>query len=82
MEERGNRKVKEGVVISTKMAKTVIVAVERTFPHPVYGKVIRMSKKYYAHDENASSLKEGDKVKIVESRPISKLKRWRIVREV
>lgn len=79
--ERGRRKVKTGVVVSTKMAKTVAVRVERSYPHPLYGKVVRSFKKYYAHDENSNTLKEGDIVKIVETRPISKLKRWRVVRE-
>jgi small subunit ribosomal protein S17 len=78
--ERGRRKFKTGVVISTKMAKTVTVRVERTMRHPTYGKVIRSSKKYYAHDENPGALQEGDKVTIVETRPISKLKRWRVVK--
>lgn len=77
---RGNRKVKKGVVVSTKMAKTVTVRVERTVRHPVYGKVIRLSKKYYAHDEDSNTLKEGDVVTIIETRPMSKLKRWRVVR--
>jgi small subunit ribosomal protein S17 len=77
--QRGSRKLKNGVVISTKMAKTVTVRVERTYRHPLYGKVIRLSKKYYAHAGEAHSLKEGDKVTIVETRPISKLKRWRVV---
>ncbi|NGX61547.1 MAG: 30S ribosomal protein S17 [Chlamydiae bacterium] len=77
---RGTRKTKVGVVVSTKMSKTAVVKVERTFRHPVYGKVVRSSKKYHAHDEQANTLKEGDKVTIVESRPISKLKRWRVVR--
>lgn len=79
MSERGRRKRRTGVVVSTKMAKTVTVRVERTFRHPLYGKVVRLSKKYYAHDEKADRFKEGDIVTIVESRPISKLKRWRVV---
>lgn len=79
--ERGRRKLKSGVVVSTKMAKTAVVRVERMFLHPLYGKVLRTSKKYYAHDEESHTLKEGDKVTIVETRPISKLKRWRVVRE-
>lgn len=79
--QRGNRKVKTGVVVSTKAAKTAVVRVERTYRHPLYGKVVRSTKKYHAHDEQASTLKEGDVVTIVESRPISKLKRWRVVRE-
>lgn len=74
------RRVKTGVVVSTKMAKTVTVRVERTLRHPVYGKVVRTSKKYYAHDEDSASLNMGDRVTIVESRPMSKLKRWRVVR--
>lgn len=78
--DRGRRKVRKGVVVSTKMAKTVTVRVERTMRHPQYGKVIRLSKKYYAHDEEPGTLREGDTVTIVETRPISKLKRWRVVR--
>jgi len=78
--QRGRRKLKTGVVISTKMAKTVTVRVERTFRHPLYGKVIRLSKKYYAHDEEADKRHEGDIVTIEETRPMSKLKRWRVVR--
>jgi small subunit ribosomal protein S17 len=78
--QRGRRKLRTGVVISTKMAKTVTVRVERTFRHPLYGKVIRLSKKYYAHDEEADKKQEGDIVTIVESRPMSKLKRWRVVK--
>lgn len=77
----GRRRVKTGVVVSTKMPKTVTVRVARTLRHPLYGKVIRTSKKYYAHDENSASLNEGDQVTIVESRPRSKLKRWLVVRE-
>jgi small subunit ribosomal protein S17 len=78
--QRGRRKEKVGVVISSKMAKTVTVRVERTIRHPEYGKVFRVSKKYYAHDEHADQLKEGDQVTIVETRPMSKMKRWRVVR--
>jgi len=78
--QRGRRKLRTGVVVSTKMAKTVTVSVERTIRHPHYGKVIRRSKKYYAHDEQSNTLQEGDVVTIVETRPISKLKRWRVVR--
>ena len=79
--ERGNRRVKTGVVVSTKMAKTAIVMVERTYSHPLYKKVIKARKKYYAHDENAQALKIGESVTIVESRPFSKLKRWRVVKQ-
>ena len=80
-EERNIRKIKEGVVLSTKMSKTAVVQVVMNYPHPLYGKIVSKTKKYYAHDEDASSLKEGQKVKIVECRPFSKLKRWRVVRE-
>ncbi len=79
--QKSNRKVKTGVVVSTKAAKTAVVRVERTYRHPLYGKVVRTAKKYHAHDEQASTLKEGEVVTIVESRPISKMKRWRVVRE-
>ena len=81
VKERGRRKERKGVVVSLKMAKTVIVSVERTFRHPVYDKVIKSAKKYYAHDEESHALKVGDQVTIVECRPISKLKRWRVVKE-
>ena len=78
---RGRRKVKTGVVVSTKAPKTAIVRVMRTHRHPFYGKVMRSSKNYHAHDEQANTLKKGDVVTIVESRPTSKLKRWRVLRE-
>ena len=78
--ERNLRKSKQGIVHSIKMDKTVIVKIERKLRHPVYEKVIRMTKKYYAHDEN-NTCKVGDRVTIMETRPISKLKRWRIVAE-
>jgi len=78
--ERGRRKTKQGVVTSNKMKKTVVVRVERMFRHPAYGKVIRSSKKYYAHVSQGNTLKEGDVVTIIETRPLSKLKRWRVVR--
>ena len=71
------RKVREGLVVSTKMAKTVVVAVENRKVHPLYKKAIRVTKKYKAHDEN-NACKPGDKVKIVETRPLSKEKRWRV----
>lgn len=80
-EERNNRKVKEGVVVSNKMDKTAVVKVVVNYPHPLYRKIVSKTKKYYAHDENAESLNEGDKVTIIECRPYSKLKRWRVVRE-
>ncbi len=75
--ERNVRKEKEGTVVSTKMQKTVTVRVDRTFLHPEYPKVITRGKKYYAHCE--LDVKEGQKVRIEETRPISKLKRWRVV---
>lgn len=78
VEDRGNRKVKKGIVVSNKMQKTVVVRVDRTIRHPQYGKVITQGKKYYAHNE-FTSLKEGDEVIMMETRPLSKLKRWRIV---
>ena len=80
MKERGNRRTKMGTVVSLKMAKTAVVSVERTFRHPLYQKVLTRQKKYYAHDENAHTLEVGERVCIVETRPISKLKRWRVVR--
>lgn len=76
--ERGNRKVRVGRVVSDRMDKTVVVAVERTTLHPLYGKTIKRTKKFKVHDpENASRI--GDKVKIMETRPLSKEKRWRLV---
>ena len=80
MKDRGTRQTREGVVLSTKMNKTVVVSVERTFKHPVYHKVLKRVKKYYAHDEEAHTLTAGQKVTIVECRPMSKLKRWRVVK--
>lgn len=76
--ERNVRKEKEGVVVSTKMQKTVTVRVDRTFLHPEYQKVVTRGKKYYAHCEGFD-VKEGQTVRISETRPISKLKRWRVV---
>ena len=79
--QRGVRKNREGVVISDSMDKTVVVSVERRFRHPTYGKEITRSKKYYAHDEKNEAHK-GDVVRIAETRPLSKLKRWRLVEVV
>ncbi len=76
--KRGLRKERTGVVVSAAMQKTIVVRVERKTRHPLYGKEIRQLKKYYAHDEDGRA-KVGDRVKIVESRPLSKLKRWRLV---
>jgi small subunit ribosomal protein S17 len=77
-EERGNRKVREGLVISDKMDKTVVVAVEDRVQHPLYGKTIRRTQKYKAHDE-ANSCGVGDRVLLMETRPLSATKRWRVV---
>ncbi|MFA6431192.1 MAG: 30S ribosomal protein S17 [Candidatus Margulisiibacteriota bacterium] len=71
-------KTREGVVLSNKMTKTVIVEVQEVFRHPLYEKVMRKSNTFKAHDE-AGTCKPGDKVTIVETRPISKDKRWRVV---
>ena len=68
----------QGVVVSDKQAKTVVVKVERRFTHPLYKKTIRRSKNYHAHDEN-NEFKEGDTVWIEESKPISKLKNWVVI---
>ena len=77
-EERNPRKERTGVVTSDAMNKTVVVQAERRITHPVYGKIMRRSKKYYAHDEK-NEAKKGDKVVIAETRPLSKTKRWRLV---
>ncbi len=79
--ERGQRKTRKGVVVSNKMLNTVIVKVERKLRHPQYGKVIIRAKKYYAHN-TWGALQEGDVVEIMETKPISKLKRWRVVDRV
>jgi small subunit ribosomal protein S17 len=76
--QRGQRKERVGRVLSRKMAKTVIVAVETREPHPLYGKEIRRVRKLYAHDEDERA-REGDTVRIMETRPLSRLKRWRVV---
>jgi len=75
---RNSRKARVGVVVSDKMAKTVAVAIERRVPHPVYGKMVTRTTKLKAHDEQ-NSAKAGDTVRIVETRPLSKDKRWRVV---
>lgn len=74
----GVRKERVGEVVSNKMAKTIVVRVERRFQHPRYKKVVTGYKKFYAHDEK-NDAKVGDRVRIVETRPLSKLKRWRLV---
>ena len=77
MDERNQRKTRTGVVVSNKADKTIVVSVERQFMHPMYGKTIRKTKKYYAHDEK-NECGIGDVVSIMETRPLSKLKCWRL----
>ena len=78
-EERALRKSRVGMVVSNKMDKTVVVAIEDNVKHPVYGKIIKRTLKVHAHDEN-NECGEGDRVEIMETRPLSKTKRWRLVR--
>jgi len=78
MVERNLRKTKVGVVSSNKMTKTITVAVERKVKHPIYGKFVKKTTKFHAHDEK-NECTVGDVVKIMESRPLSKTKRWRLV---
>ena len=75
---RPSRKTRVGLVVSDKMQKTVVVAVDRRVPHPAYGKMVTRTKRLKAHDEE-NSAKLGDTVRIVETRPLSKDKRWRVV---
>ena len=75
---RGNRKTKVGKVVSDKMDKTIVVAIETLVRHPLYGKSMKRTTKFKAHDEN-NECKIGDRVKIMETRPLSKDKRWRLV---
>ena len=77
-EERTLRKVRVGMVVSDKMDKTVVIAIEDNVKHPVYGKIIKRTLKVHAHDEN-NECGVGDKVRIMETRPLSKTKRWRVV---
>jgi small subunit ribosomal protein S17 len=79
--DRGSRQERVGVVTSAKMQKTIVVKVTRTVSHPLYRRVLRTSKKYYAHDENGDA-RVGDTVRIASTRPLSKLKRWRLVEVV
>lgn len=76
--DRAARKTRQGLVVSDKMDKTVVVAIERRVPHPVYGKMVTRTKRLKAHDEQ-NSAKVGDTVRIVETRPLSKDKRWRLL---
>ncbi|MCD5390354.1 30S ribosomal protein S17 [candidate division NPL-UPA2 bacterium] len=78
MKKRGHRKVRLGKVVSDKMDKTIVVAVERLVRHPMYKRVIRRTTKFKVDDEKGEA-KVGDKVKIMETRPLSKEKRWRLV---
>ena len=78
MSERNLRKTKIGVVSSTKMDKSIVVTVERRLMHPIYGKFVKKSKKFMAHDET-NQCNIGDTVKIMETRPLSKNKRWRLL---
>ncbi len=77
-EERNARKVREGVVVSNKMDKTAVVAVIERVRHPKYGKFMMRTKKLYVHDES-NDVNIGDKVRVMETRPLSKNKRWRVV---
>lgn len=77
-QSRNIRKSRVGIVTSNKMDKTINVMVERRIPHPVYGKSVKVSKKFMAHDEK-NECTIGDKVKIMETRPLSKRKRWRLI---
>jgi len=78
---RGKRKERVGEVISNKMAKTIVVRVQRRFPHPKFKKIVTAYKKFYAHDEKGEA-RPGDQVRIIETRPLSKLKRWQLVEVV
>ena len=77
-EERNLRKVRVGIVVSNKMDKTVVVAIEDNVKHPIYGKIVKHTLKVHAHDEN-NECGVGDKVSVMETRPLSKTKRWRVV---
>jgi small subunit ribosomal protein S17 len=76
--ERNNRKERKGVVVSDKQDKTITVAIERRTQHPKYKRVVKKTKKYKAHDEE-NVCSEGDIVRIMETRPLSKTKRWRLI---
>lgn len=77
MEKRRHRKIRTGTVVSNRMDKTVAVAIVRSYQHPLYKKVVRSTKKILAHDEQ-NNCKVGDVIQVIESRPISKRKRWRV----
>ena len=81
MSERNLRKTRTGVVTSNKMAKTITVSVERRVKHPIYGKFVKKTTKFHAHDEK-NECTVGDVVRIMETRPLSKTKRWRLIEVV
>lgn len=81
MSERGKRKSRVGIVVSDRMDKTIVVQIVRRAKHPLYGKIVKITKKYKAHDEQ-NEAKLGDKVMITEARPLSKDKKWRLVQIV
>lgn len=78
MTERNLRKTRTGVVVSNKMDKSISILVERRLRHPIYGKYVKKTKKFMAHDEK-NDANEGDLVRIMETRPLSKSKRWRLI---
>jgi small subunit ribosomal protein S17 len=78
MSERNLRKERIGLVTSNKMDKSIVVSIQRRVKHPLYGKFVKMTSKFVAHDKN-NDCNEGDKVKIMETRPLSKRKNWRLV---
>lgn len=78
MTERNLRKTRVGIVVSDKMDKTIVVAVQDNVKHPIYGKIIKRTLKLHAHDEE-NACRVGDKVEVMETRPLSKTKRWRLV---
>lgn len=78
MADRALRKTRVGMVTSDKMDKTIVVAVQRLVRHPLYGRIIKLTQKIKAHDEN-NECRVGDKVRVMETRPLSKDKRWRVV---
>jgi small subunit ribosomal protein S17 len=81
MEQRTLRKTRVGIVVSNKMQKTITVAIERKVPHPIYKKYFKKTTKFMAHDEK-NECQIGDKVKIMETRPLSSKKRWRLIEVV
>ncbi len=81
MTERANRKVREGTVVSNKMDKTIVIEQRRRVKHPIYKRYITLTKKYYAHDDK-NECQIGDFVRIMETKPVSKLKRWRVTEVV